>query len=335
MYLLDRNKFRTSVFKRDNFKCIICGKEAKDAHHILERRLFADEGYYINNGVSLCTEHHVEAEMTILSCEELRRKANIQTVILPPHLYKDEIYDKWGNIILPNGNRLRGELFFDESVQKILRAGNMLCLFTYFVKYPRTYHLPWSASVTKDDRIMLSTKELEGKEIVILEKMDGESTTLYDNYIHARSTDPSHHISRSWVKNFHSKLAHNIPKGWRICGENLHYKKSIYYDKLPSFFLGFSIWDNNICLSWNETMEWFGLLDIKSVPVLYRGLYKDFSNESLINEDVNEGYIIRITDSFFIKDFKTCVGKYVRKNHIRTHEHWMRSNLIQNRLETK
>ena len=34
-----------------------------------------------------------------------------------------------------------------------------------------------------------------------------------------------------------------------------------------------------------------------------------------------------------LKDFKVCVGKYVRKDHIRVHGHWMRSKLVENKLK--
>ena len=43
--LLTRDNFRESVFDRDNHKCVFCDKHAKDAHHIMERRLFNDGGY--------------------------------------------------------------------------------------------------------------------------------------------------------------------------------------------------------------------------------------------------------------------------------------------------
>ena len=37
--LLERTDFREGVFKRDGYKCVICGgKNELDAHHILERR---------------------------------------------------------------------------------------------------------------------------------------------------------------------------------------------------------------------------------------------------------------------------------------------------------
>ena len=44
--LLTRDQFREGVFKRDNHKCVICRAPAVDAHHIIERRLWTDGGYY-------------------------------------------------------------------------------------------------------------------------------------------------------------------------------------------------------------------------------------------------------------------------------------------------
>jgi len=40
--LLDRDSFRESVFRRDGYKCVICGcvEPPLDSHHILERRLW-------------------------------------------------------------------------------------------------------------------------------------------------------------------------------------------------------------------------------------------------------------------------------------------------------
>jgi hypothetical protein len=125
--LLDRDTFRESVFERDGHRCVICGAPAVDAHHFLERRLWGETGgYFIDNGASLCAEHHLEAEMTTLSCDDIRSAAGIESLVLPPHFYEDVEYDKWGNQILKNGTRLKGELFDDQSVQKILKSGKLL-----------------------------------------------------------------------------------------------------------------------------------------------------------------------------------------------------------------
>lgn len=42
--LLTRDNFREAVFARDNNTCVFCSLPAKDAHHIIERRLWKDGG---------------------------------------------------------------------------------------------------------------------------------------------------------------------------------------------------------------------------------------------------------------------------------------------------
>ena len=68
------------------------------------------------------------------------------------------------------------------------------------VKYPRTPHLPWSPGASQDDVFSLDARHFEGQTVIITEKMDGENTTLYRDYLHARSVDGRHHPSRNWVK---------------------------------------------------------------------------------------------------------------------------------------
>lgn len=323
--LLTRDKFREEVFKRDNHKCIICGfsdKKFLDAHHILERRLFSDGGYYLDNGATLCPTHHMEAEETILSTQEIRERLNITKPVLPNGFYNDVEYDKWGNVILENGMRLRGELFYDESVQKVLIS--VCSKFTKYVKYPRTFHLPWSNG-TKDDRFLNDDSIFEGKEVVVTEKLDGENTTLYNDYIHARSLEYSSHKSRDYMKSFHAQIGYNIPKTMRVCCENVTAIHSIEYENLEHFCYGFSVWENDKCFNWNDTQEWLSLLDIISVPVLYKGKYNKelihFIYEKISREREIEGYVIRNSDSFSLKDFNKNIAKYVRENHIKESNH--------------
>lgn len=337
--LLTRDQFRERVLASLEGHCAVssCSALAVDAHHIIERRLFPDGGYYVENGAPLCPRHHMLAEQTILSCSELREELKYSTIILPPHFYPDEQYDKWGNVILPSGRRLKGELFDDESVQRVLTP--VLHLFDNRVKYPRTWHLPWSASVTSDDRVLTqaTVDSWDASEIVVTEKMDGECTTLYRDYMHARSMDYNSHVSRNWMKNFHAQIAPDIPENMRICGENLWAKHSIFYPDLPSYFLGFSIWMGTRCLPWDETLEWFELFGIRPVKQWYRGEAETCPWKLLMLPTGNatlehEGYVVRPADGFTLREFPTKVGKYVRAQHVQTHGHWMRSAMTPNKI---
>jgi len=331
--LLSRDEFREGVFARDNHKCVFCKRTAAetpekklDAHHILERRLWPDGGYYLDNGATVCEEDHMKCEETIYSVENVREMAGITKKVVPPHFYPDHVYDKWGNPILEDGRRGKGELFFDESVQKVLAW--VLGEFTDYVKYERTFHLPHSPGIHDDDKALKDCSQFEGKRVIITKKMDGENTSAYsDGHVHARSIDSRGGEDRAWVKKFLiENVCFNLPAGWRVCGENLWAEHSIHYDDLQSYFLGFSIWtEMNECLSWDETLEYFQLLDITPVPVLYDGI---FSMEVLkkieaeLNWDTDEGYVIRVADGFKYGEFRKSVAKYVRKGHVQTTKHW-------------
>lgn len=348
---LNRDQFREQVFARDGHKCVICKSPAKDAHHIIDRSLFgSSEGYFLNNGVSLCEQHHIEAEQTLISCEELRYKAGISEVVLPEHFELEnfesiEAYDHWGNIVLPTGMRIRGELFFQENVQKVLGQAGYLRYFLEYVKYPRTYHAPWSPNVGKDDRVHSNMSQFLGRTIIGTIKMDGENSNLYPKYYHARSINSQHHPSRSWLKSFHARVAHDIPKNWRLCGENMFAKHSIHYKNLKSFFYLFSVWnETNTALSWKETREWADLLGIEMVPIFLIGefstveemknnLEEKFNLYRSNSPDECEGYVIRIADPIPYRDFRHYTAKVVRKNHVQTQANWMMQAVVPNKVE--
>lgn len=324
--LLTRDQFREGVFARDGHRCVFCNEPAQDAHHILERRLWTDGGYYLENGASVCGAHHLACEQTTISVEDVRAAAGITRKHVPEHLYADHVYDKWGNPVLEDGRRGKGELFYDESVQKVLAQGGVLDRFTEYVKYSRTNHLPWSPGLTDDDRVMHDLTPFIGQDVVASRKMDGENTNMYPDHIHARSIDSRGGADRAWVKQFWSTFAHDIPPGWRICGENLWAEHSIHYNDLKSYFLGFSMWDErNNCLSWDDTMLYFQVLGIEPVPVLYRGIFSEkvlHDIEKNSNWNTDEGYVVRLASGFPYSEFKRSIAKYVRAGHVQTQRHW-------------
>jgi hypothetical protein len=58
-----RALFNEAVFKRDNDRCVFCPvTENLDAHHIIDRHLMPNGGYVKENGITLCSEHHRQAE---------------------------------------------------------------------------------------------------------------------------------------------------------------------------------------------------------------------------------------------------------------------------------
>ena len=140
-------------------------------------------------------------------------------------------------------------------------------------KYPRSWHLNYSQKSSSDDRRHQDDSHFEGVDVVVTIKMDGENTTIYNDHSHARSIDSKLDTEdRRWIDALRkSKIEGNIPNSFRICGENMFYKHTCHYQDLESMFYVFSIWDNDTCLSWNETEIWCGLLELKMVPVIYEG----------------------------------------------------------------
>jgi hypothetical protein len=208
---------------------------------------------------------------------------------------------------------------------------------TQYYKYPRTFHLPWSPGSSSDDKVLQDLSCFDGKTIVITEKMDGENCNLYNDKIHARSIDSKDHESRHWVKGMWGNIKNEIPNGWRICGENLFAKHSLFYDDLPSYFLVYSIWnEHNECLSWNDTLEVCNLLNLTPVRVIDVITYDENYLRNLstkIDTDKVEGFVIRNSESFGYNEFQYNVAKWVRESHVTTNEHWMFEKIIENKLK--
>jgi len=202
------------------------------------------------------------------------------------------------------------------------------------MKYPRTYHLPESQGRSNDDKILKDYTNFIGKEVSITMKMDGENSTLTKDKCYARSPDSKYHESRTYLNAFHGSIKHEIPEKYRIVVENLYAKHSIKYENLKSYFYGINVWDDDLCLSWNECLDWFEIFGIYPVEEIYRGMFDLDLVISLIKNwnNENEGFVIRNVNEFKYKDFSKNVGKFVRKGHVQNNKHWMFSKIERNEL---
>lgn len=336
---MNRDEFRNSVFARDKHKCVACGAEAVDAHHLIERRAFSETdpipyGYDTDNGVSLCAFHHMNAEETLLSAKLLREYAHITRIVLPEQFDADAgDYTKWCDLILTNGERMPGPYFYDESVQKVLAP--VLHLYEKHIKYERTFHLPWSKMKTDDDRTLKSVEQFVGKHVTVFTKVDGEHTVMWNDAIYARSREYPAHPSRSRVRALHAQIKWDIPDDMHIHGENMFGKHTIHYHNLTNFFYVHSVWVKDHCLSWPESVEWAQLLGLETCPVLYEGMWDEDLIRGLytpmFNDDPQEGYVVRVTDGFLRSQFAKNIGKYV-EHPISSSNHWYHTQFIANEL---
>ncbi|MGW6506313.1 RNA ligase family protein [Streptomyces niveus] len=201
--------------------------------------------------------------------------------------------------------------------------------------YPRTVHVPWSPGVGADDVRGGDLDGLRGREVVVTEKMDGENTTLYRDGLHARSLDSGHHPSRAWVKALQGRIGALIPDGTRVCGENLYARHSIAYEELESWFYGFSVWDGEWCLGWDETVRVLRGLGVPAPPVLWRGIFDERALRGLkLDRARQEGYVVRTVEGFVREEFGRRLAKWVRPHHVQTDTHWMHAAVVENGLGT-
>jgi hypothetical protein len=176
---------------------------------------------------------------------------------------------------------------------------------------------------------------LLNREVVITEKLDGSNTCFTKDFCFGRShTTPTNNPWDVKVRELHSILRHSISDGMWLFGEGMEAIHSITYSNLTSVFYLFNIRYDNKWLSCQEIEDYAYILDIPTVPVLYRGIFTSEKElkDTIINlaeqpsalSGEREGVVIRVADEFDDQMFPVYVQKYVRSNHVRTDEHWQR-----------
>ena len=207
------------------------------------------------------------------------------------------------------------------------------------MKYPRTYHLPFSPGGTNDDKRLKSIDQFINTEVVITEKLDGGNTCLYDGKTYARShAGETSHPSFDYIKSNYSWRTKNMK--YHVYGENMYAVHSIEYANLTEYFYVFAMADpewSPTFLSWDEMVYQCDDYRFTPVPLLYRGYF--FSEAELVDwfdRNANlqsffggecEGFVIRDADPCWIDnpDYPPMFAKYVRKDHVQTDQHWSKN----------
>ena len=210
-------------------------------------------------------------------------------------------------------------------------------------KYPRTYHIPFSPGRTNDDKVLKDRwfENYKGKEIVILEKLDGENISInrYDCFArsHGAPTRSPWSINIWGKDGVFSKVYDKIGENEWIYGDNLYGEHSIHYSKLPSYYHIFAVRDDEkyIFYSWDDVKLTADILSLPTVPELWRGvieseeqlkqLVEKFVSQPSVYGDTREGVVIRNAGEFPVDEFSNNVCKWVRPNHVQTDEHWTKN----------
>ena len=138
---------------------------------------------------------------------------------------------------------------------------------------------------------------------------------------------------RNWE--IYHRIKNDIEDGLYLFGEGMYAIHSIEYTNLESYFYIFGVRDNDIWIPWQSVEEYSYLLDIPTVPVLFKGKVNTekelkelvenlVSKQSKLGGEI-EGVVVRNAGMFHNDDFKDNVMKWVRKDHVTTDEHWTRN----------
>lgn len=234
-----------------------------------------------------------------------------------------------------------------------------------FCKFLRTKHIfdAGGSGVSRDDLLMNkkeAEKFLQDGNIVIEEKIDGANIGIsIDKDYAIKVQNRSHFVNssshkqfstiESWIEQHSSDLFQILdpPGRYILFGEWLFAKHSIYYTRLPDYFLGFDIFDvdNKEYLSLEERNKKLNSTSIKKVETIAtfndNGLTKktllDFlETTSNYYDGPIEGIVLRktgvnqkIEDGHFFSDR----SKLVRADFLQNiEEQWTRQKFVKNRL---
>lgn len=207
------------------------------------------------------------------------------------------------------------------------------------MKYPRTFHLPFSPEIHSDDKTISDKDVLHfiNKDIVITEKLDWWNTCMNKDWVFARShSEIASHRSFDTIKSIWAEMKENIPDGVSIYGENLTGIHSIEYTDLKSYIYLFSVLkDNETFLWWQDIELLASKLNIPTVPVKFKGQFKSvnelkkFLDSEILKPSILgwncEWFVIRAANQFDIEDTWKSIVKYVRKGHVQTDQHWSKN----------
>jgi len=153
-------------------------------------------------------------------------------------------------------------------------------------RYPRTQHLEGSRLQPGDhDLTQIPLSELRGSYCVVEEKLDGANAGISvgdDGRIRLQSRghvlvggarEKHWDLFKQWAHTHESALIARIPAGATLYGEWLYAKHTIYYDRLPHYFLEFDIRDASGTF-WSTARRAAHLAGspVISVPVLWQGV---------------------------------------------------------------
>lgn len=156
-------------------------------------------------------------------------------------------------------------------------------------KYPRTPHLEGSRlQIGDEDLSQIPFAHIQGKYLVVEEKIDGANTAIsFDENGDLRLQSRGHYLTcgyrerhynllKQWANIHQDAFFDVLGTRYIMYGEWMYAKHTVYYDRLPHYFLEFDIFDREeqVFLSTERRHEMLRELPVISVPVLKTGSFQ-------------------------------------------------------------
>jgi hypothetical protein len=152
-------------------------------------------------------------------------------------------------------------------------------------KYPRTRHIEGSRLQVGDLADDKPIKELAGQHLIVEEKLDGANSAVsFDRdgnlllqsrglFLLGGGRERHFALFKTWAAahalRFHDVLGHR----YVMYGEWMYAKHTVFYDRLPHYFLEFDVLDREteVFLNTAERRSLLGGLPVMPVPVVHEG----------------------------------------------------------------
>lgn len=194
-------------------------------------------------------------------------------------------------------------------------------------KYPRTPHLEGSRLQPGDEDLsQVPFSVIKGRHIVVEEKIDGANTAIsFDkngqlllqsrgHYLTGGYRERHYNFLKQWAAIHADAFWDVLGTRYILYGEWMYAKHTVFYDKLPHYFLEFDIFDREeqLFLDTHRRHEMLKNLPVVSVPVLAEGEFS--SKEKLVSllgdsrfiSDDHIGALLRISEKLGLDADRQC-----------------------------